>query len=424
MKRVASWLAAVGVLAGASTSVSALDWAGWRGPQRDGICREEGLLSQWPEGGPRLVWKASGLGRGYSSVAVVGERIYTMGQRGKNPRRVFVIALRRSDGRELWAREIPGTHHPNSTPTVDGDRVYAIGATGELVCLQASDGRLLWSKNFGKDFGGKMMSGWGYSESPLIDGDKLICTPGGTDALVVALDKRTGATIWKGRAPGEAGSRGRDGAGYASVVISHGAGVRQYIQLVGRGLVSYAADDGRLLWHYNRIANGTANIPTPIVDGDLVFCSTGYGTGAALLRLRPDGNDGVRADEVYFLNAKTLQNHHGGMVKVGPYIYCGHGHNKGFPICVEMATGRIVWGPERGPGSGSAAVLYADGHLYFRYENGVMALIRATPEGYRLDGRFQLATLNGKSWPHPVIADRKLYVRDQNDLLCYDLAAR
>ncbi len=325
------------VVAAVAGSVAvAADWPGWRGPNRDGICTETGLLQRWPDSGPRLLWKASGLGRGYSTVAVVGDRIYTMGQRGKNPKRVYVLALRRSDGAEIWATELPGTHHPNSTPTVDEDRVYALGATGELVCLQASDGRLLWSKQFGKDFGGRMMSGWGYSESPLIDGEKLICTPGGPDALVVALDKRTGEPVWKGRAPTDPGPRGRDGAGYASAVVSNGGGVRQYVQLVGRGLVSYAAEDGRLLWSYNRIANGTANIPTPIVDGDFVFCSTGYGTGAALLRLRRGDDGGVKAEEVYFLDAKKLQNHHGGMVKVGPYIYCGHGHNKGFPICVEM----------------------------------------------------------------------------------------
>jgi len=275
--------------------------------------------------------------------------------------------------------------------------------------------------DFGADFGGKMMSGWGYSESPLVDGDRLICTPGAPDAAIAALDKRTGATIWKSPAPEDwGGTKGKDGAGYSSIVVSHAAGVKQYVQLTGRGVVSVAADDGRVLWTYNKVANGTANIPTPIVKDDYIFCSSGYGTGAALLFLTKDGA-GVKADEVYFLKADELQNHHGGMILLGGYIYCGHGHNNGFPACVEMMTGKNMWEKERGVGTGSAAVVYADGDLYFRYESGEMALIEATPEKYNLKGSFKLASVKGKSWPHPAIVDGKLYIRDQDALLCYDL---
>lgn len=217
------------------------------------------------------------------------------------------------------------------------------------------------------------------------------------------------------------GQAGGDGAAYSSIVISQGGGVKQYVQLVGRGVIGVAAKDGSFLWGYNRVANGTANIPTPIVKGDFVFCSTGYQTGSALLKLSSAGGDKVQAEEVYFLDPKTMQNHHGGMLLVGDHVYCGHGHNEGFPLCVQLATGKEAWRPGRGAGSGSAAVAYADGHLYFRYQNGTMALLEANPQEYRLKGKFELASKRGESWPHPVIAHGKLYARDQDALLCYDI---
>ena len=241
--------------------------------------------------------------------------------------------------------------------------------------------------------------------------------------MIVALDKKTGDTVWKGAAPDDLGANGTDGAGYASIVISHGAGVKQYIQLVGRGIVSFRAEDGKFLWNYNRVANQVANIPTPLVEGDYVFASTGYQAGAALLELQKRG-EGVAAKEVYFLPGNKVQNHHGGMVLLGDYVYMGNGHNNGFPLCLELKTGKIMWRGGRGAGTGSAAVLEADGELYFRYQDGVMALIEANPEKYVLKGKFKLATHNGESWPHPVIVDRCLYVRDQDALLCYDIGKR
>jgi outer membrane protein assembly factor BamB len=331
-----------------------------------------------------------------------------------------VIALDVHTGKQIWATPI-GKGDPNCTPTVDGDRVYALGRNGELACLDAVDGRLIWSKDLTRDFGGKMMSGWGYSESPLVDGEKLLCTPGANDAMIVALDKKTGSTLWKSAVPSDLGPKGGDGAGYASIVISHGAGVKQYVQLVGRGLVAFRADNGKFLWNYNHIANPTANIPTPLVEGNYVFASTGYQAGAALLELHREG-EGVAAKEVYFLPGNKVQNHHGGMVLIGDYVYMGNGHNSGFPLCLELKTGKIVWKGGRGAGTGSAAVLEADGELYFRYQNGVMALVEANPERYVLKGKFDLATHNGESWPHPVIVDHCLYVRDQDALLCYDVA--
>ncbi|MBI2823854.1 MAG: PQQ-like beta-propeller repeat protein [Planctomycetia bacterium] len=398
------------------------DWPQWRGPSRDGVATETGLANDWSARPPRLAWKASGLGEGYSSISIADGRIYTMGDRGSEQ---FVIALGLKDGAALWATPIGkswqggGYAGPRCTPTIDGRRLYAIGTGGELVCLDAATGNVHWRKNFARDFGGKMMSHWGYSESPLVDGDRLVCTPGGPNAALVALDKTTGRTIWTASVP-DLGGSGKDGAAYSSIVVSEGAGVRQYVQLMGKGLVGIRADDGRYLWGYNRVANRTANIPTPIVRGDYVFGSTGYQTGAALLKLKRTA-DGVDAEEVYFLDARTLQNHHGGLVLVGDYLYGGNGHRAGSPVCVEFLTGRIGWNGGRGPGSGSAAVVFADGELYFRYENGTMALIDASPDGYKLKGTFEIPGVEKPSWPHPVVAGGKLYLREQDALLCYDV---
>jgi outer membrane protein assembly factor BamB len=396
------------------------EWSRWRGPKGDGLSAETGLLKQWPDEGPPLAWQAKGFGGGMATVAVAGGKIYTLGRKGET----HMIAASVKDGGILWTTSIGNTGgNPNSTPTVDGDLVFGLSNGGDLACVNATTGKLIWHKHLERDLGGRGI-GYGFSESPLVDGDRLICTPGGNNSLLAALDKKTGKVIWQTKIDQPLGNRGDDGAGYASIVISHGAGVKQYVTLVGRGIVSVDAASGKLLWSYNGVANGTANIPTPIVSGDFVFCSTGYGTGSALLKLSKDG-PGVKAEEQYFLEGKTLQNHHGGMILKDGYVFCGHQHNEGFPICVEMQSGRIAWGgKDRGPGGGSAAVAYADGNFYFRYQDGIMALIEANPNEYKLKGKFKIKTHNGESWPHPVIAGGKLYLRDQDDLLCYDIKAK
>ncbi len=403
------------------TEISANDWPRWRGENNDNLSSEKGLLSSWPEGGPPKVWQIQGLGRGYASVYVANGRIFTMGRKENQE---YLIALDEKTGQELWrAHMSPGSKEngPNGTPTVDGDRVYAISFEGELVCCDVTSGEVRWRKNFPRDFGGKMMSMWGYSESPLVDGDRLVCTPGGPRAMLVALDKNNGRTIWRGAIP-SGSSRGKDGAGYSSIVISQAGGTKQYVQLVGRGLISLSAANGKFLWGYNKIANTTANIPTPIVSGDYVFASTGYGDGGSALIEVKGSRRRLTPREVYYKDARTLQNHHGGMVLVGEHLYFGHGHNKGFPCCVELRTGRPVWGPVRGPGSDSAAITYADGHLYFRYQNGVVALIEATPDGYHLKGQFSEDFGSGQRWAQPVIANKKLYLRANDELACFDLA--
>jgi outer membrane protein assembly factor BamB len=401
------------------TGLATGEWPQWRGPNRDGISTETGLLDSWPEDGPPLLWKAGGLGNGFSSVAVAQGKIFTMGRFGRTEK---LIALDVNDGSQLWATDAgtgSGQRGPNSTPTVSGDLVFGVTFDGDLLCAETETGREIWRKSFPRDFGGKMMSGWGYSESVLVDGDRVICTPGSAQAMLAALDRRTGKVIWTTAvSPASGGDRG---AAYSSVVISHAGGTKQYVQLVGAGVIGVDATNGELLWGYNEIANGTANIPTPIVSNDYVFCSTGYGDGGTAL-LRISGQRGrISPQEVYNLPADKTQNHHGGSILLGDHIYMGHGHNNGFPLCMELESGDDAWRPGRGPGTGSAAIAYADGHLYFRYENGVMALIEATPEEYRLKGQFRIPINHGQSWSHPVIADGKLYLRDQHELVCFNI---
>lgn len=399
---------------------SAADWPQFRGPNRDGHSPDTGLLTEWPSDGPPLLWRATGLGQGFSSVSVAAGRIYTMGNRANEE---CVIALDAVDGSSIWSQPIGpvranggGYGGPRCIPTISDGFLYALGLNGDLVCLDIERGALRWRKDFTRDFGGRMMSNWGFTESPLVDGNQVICTPGGDRATMVALNKATGAVVWAATVPNTGG------AAYSSPVIAEVGGIRQYLTLVGRGLIGVSARDGRHLWSYARVANGTANIPTPVVRGDVVFCSTGYQAGAALLRLVP-ANNGVRAEERYFLSSQQFQNHHGGFVLVGNHIYAGHGHGQGFPVCIDLNSGRAAWGPVRGLGSGSAAVTFADGHLYFRWENGTMALIEATPTDMKVKGSFQLPRGSAPSWPHPVVIGGCLYLRDQEQLYCYDVRA-
>jgi outer membrane protein assembly factor BamB len=394
------------------------EWSRWRGPNGDGISLETGLLNAWPAEGPPLAWRTKGLGNGFSSVAVAGGKIYTLGEQGG---KVWLFARNALDGGEVWKTPVGGDA-ANSTPTVDGDLVFGLTTGGDLFCCRSEDGTPVWSNNFGRDFGVDGRPGWGFSESPLVDGDVVVCTPGNNESLLAALDKQTGKVIWTTKVTDAqlAGGGGHGGAGYSSVVISHAGGVKQYVTLIGRGVVGVDAATGKLLWFYPDVANGTASIPTPIVAGDHVFCSSGYGAGSALIKLNRKG-EVFDVQEVYFLPGNKMQNHHGGMIHKDGFIYCGEGHNEGFPLCIDGRTGKDAWRQGRGPGSGSAAVAYADGHLYFRYQDGTMALIEATPRQYRLKGKFKIASQNGESWPHPVIAGGKLYLRDQDELLCYDV---
>jgi outer membrane protein assembly factor BamB len=399
------------------------NWPQWRGPLRDGISTETGLLTSWPAGGPAKVWTATGMGEGFSSVSVSGGRVFTMGDRRDGQ---YVIAVDEATGKQVWATRVGSRHQDpqlggsRSTPSVEGDLLWTIDTDGDLICLETATGKERWRKNMPRDFGGQMMSGWMFSESPLIDGDRIVVTPGGPRAALAAMEKRTGKEIWRATVP-RVGSAGGDGAGYSSIVISNGGGVKQYIQLMGRGLVSIRASDGWYMWGYNRVANGTANIPTPVVKDNFVFASTSYDTGSVLLELAPAPEGRVTAKEKYFLSPGTLQNHHGGFVLINGYLYGGHGHNQGFPFALELASGKMTWGRTRGAGEGSAAVTAAEGLLYFRYQSGVMALIEASPQRYALRSSFQIPNVSGPSWSHPVIAAGRLYLREQDTLHVYNI---
>jgi outer membrane protein assembly factor BamB len=265
-----------------------------------------------------------------------------------------------------------------------------------------------------------MMSGWGYSESPLVDGDKVLWTPGGSTAEVVCLNKLTGKLIWKCE-PAFNGDHGKEGAGYSSIVISEALGIKQYVQLTGQGVLGIDAAKGKMLWSYTKVANKVANIPTCLVEGNYVFASTSYKTGACLLELKKVGGK-IVAEEKYFLEGNVFNNHHGGMVLLNGHIYAGHQQNEGFPTCINMKSGEIVWGAKlRGPGKGSAAVLYIDDHLIFRYQDGIVALIEATPKEYVLKGTFTPDYQEGKTWAHPVVVNGKMYLREQDKLMCYQV---
>lgn len=415
-------LACLAGFLGVST-LSAADWPQWRGPHRDGKAVEPGLKLDWTVNPPQHLWTIDGMGEGYASMSIRDGRLYTT---GNLPGGQGVVCVDVNSQRVLWSRpltgEAPKHGYPGSrcTPTLDGDFLYVVTSDGQISCLRTGDGEVVWKRNMKEEFKGVMMSGWGFSESPLVDGDWVLCTPGSGEAMIVALNKKTGEEIWRSAVP-DLGDNGKDGAGYSSIVISEAAGVKQYVQLVGRGVIGVRAADGKFLWSYNNVANSTANIPTPICFGDYVFASTGYQTGACLLKLSRDG-DGVKAEEQYFLNAKTFQNHHGGMILNGEYLFAGHQHNKGVPICLHVPSGEVKWGGEmRTEGKGSAAITQVNDQIIFRYQDGTLALIEATPEGYRPHGTFTPEYQEKESWSHPVVVDGKLYLREQNKLMCYKL---
>jgi outer membrane protein assembly factor BamB len=412
-----------------STLLRADDWPQWRGPNRDGKSAETGLLQNWPEGGPPLAWQADDLGGGYSSLSVAGGRIFTIGDLEDGQ---YVFAIEEKSGAFLWKSKIGEVNEnqyagSRSTPTADGDRLYVMSTEGTIVCLESATGNEVWRHSMPLEFDGYLMRAmgsydWRFAESPLVDGNRVIVTPGHIGATMVALDKQTGETIWRTRG-GRIGPIGADGAAYSSAVISQARGVRQYVQLVGRGVIGVDAESGEQLWSYNRVANDIANIATPLVHDDFVFSSTGYGTGAALVKIVASEDGAHQAEEVYFLEADTMQNHHGGLILHNGSVYTGTGHNKGFPLAVDFATGDVHWGPERNAGGNSAAIIYADGRLYFRYQNGRMILVEATPEAYREHGTFMIPNVEKESWSHPVIANGKLLLKEQGSLYAYDIAA-
>lgn len=425
--RLAARVAAVGC-ALACCGFAIADWPQWRGPERDGRSTSTGLARSWPAEGPPLLWTGTGLGTGFSNVSVAGGLVVTMGDADG---RQSVVALDAAAGRSVWKTDVgvawDGDDYagPRSTPTIADGRVIVLTTEGVVVALDARDGAVLWRRDLVADYDARVMQAWGgydfkFSESPLVDRGRVVVTPGSPDAWLVALDAKDGSELW--RTPGRnLGERGVDGAGYASAVVSNAAGVRQYVQFLGRGVVGVDAKTGRFLWGYNRVANDIANVPTPVALGDRVFVSSGYGTGSALLEIvRKDGR--IVARERYFLDARTFQNHHGGIVVHRGVAYAGTGHNLGNPVAIDLERGAIAWGPVRNAGERSASLTFADGLLMFRYENGLVVLVEASPQRYRERGSFRIPGVRRFSWPHPVVADGRMYLREQDRVLVYDVA--
>jgi outer membrane protein assembly factor BamB len=401
----------------------AADWPQWRGPHRDGVSGETGLLRQWPQNGPKLLWQIGNLGPGYSTPSVVGERVYV--QSNTDMDNEIVLALDARTGKQLWSTRLgrvginQGPQYPGarSTPTVDGDLLFALGSDGDLACLETATGKVIWQKNLRREFDGRPGM-WAYAESPLIDGDVLVCTPGGKRVSLLALHKNTGDVIWKSLVP-KAGD-----AAYASAGVVQVDGVKQYVQVLEKVVVGVDARNGRLLWRYDETTKSSpANIPTPVTHDRYVYTATGFG-GAGLVKLKASA-DGIEAVPVYY-NFK-LPNAIGGALLVGDYLY-GTTNRSGL-MCVAFTTGKVIWQDKcLGPGS----VSYADGCLYVHGEGtGSVVLVEATPEGYHERGRFTPPgqpdytkdTTGTKAWEYPVVANGRLYLRNLGSLWCYDIKA-
>lgn len=393
-------------LAQGAPAAGTAEWLQWRGPNRDGISPETGLLQTWPKAGPPLVWRINGAGNGYSSFSASGGRLFTLGARGNNE---YVIAIDRATGKKVWeylnGRRFQNDRGdgPRSTPTVDGNRLYVLGGSGDLTCLDAATGQRIWSINIVSKFGG-VNPYWGYSESPLIVGDRILINAGGRRASIVAIAKADGATLWQQHS---------DGAGYSSPILMRTGSLNQVIFFTESHTLAVDPRDGRLLWSYDKANNGTANIATPIVRGTRVFVSSDYGTGAALLDVRAAGNFAT-ANEVYF--TRDMRNHHASSVLVGDHLY---GFSSSILTVLQFDTGRVAW-RDRSVGKGS--LIFADNRLYLYSENGVVGLAEASPDAYREHGRFSLAQQSGlPTWSHPIISGGLLVIRDQDSVYAYNV---
>lgn len=387
------------------------NWPQFRGPDRTDISKETNLLQEWPAGGPKKLWHTDTVGIGYSGPAIVDDRLFIMGGQEKKE---FLYAINANSGEKFWETEI-GTlltnnwgDGPRGTPTIDGQLAYALSARGNLVCIQAGNGKLVWTKSM-KDLGGNIPR-WGYTESVLVDGDQVVCTPGGNQGALAALNKYTGEIVWQSE-------EFTDGAQYASVITANINGNRQYIQLTMKTVVGIRAEDGKLLWK-TKWPGRTAVVPTPIFSGGKIFVSSGYSVGCKLLEIGKNNE----VTQVYDNNNMT--NHHGGVLLLDGNLY-GYSDSGGW-TCMDFETGEVLWKERRSLGKG--ALTYADGRLYCLSErSGDVVLAAASSNGWKEHGRFtlepqtKLRKPSGKIWTHPVVVGGKLYLRDQELLFCYDL---
>ncbi|MDQ3622571.1 MAG: PQQ-like beta-propeller repeat protein [Verrucomicrobiota bacterium] len=397
------------VLALPALCAYAFDWPQWRGPNRDDVSKETGLLKQWPEGGPKQLWLYKNGGQGYSGPAIVAGKLFTMGTREGSE---ILLCLDAGTGKELWATPAGQIFAdsrgdgPRGTPTVEADRVYTLGGEGTLLCANVADGKEVWRRTM-KELGGKT-PGWGYTEGALVDGNQVVCTPGGSQGTIAALDKATGKTLWQTE-------DFTVGAQYSSIVAAEINGEKQYVQLTMNTLVGVSPKDGTVLWR-TPFPGRTAVVPTPIVKDNHVFITAGYGVGCRLVKIEP----GNKVTGVY--DNKVMTNHHGGVILVGDHLY-GYSEKVGW-VCMEFKTGNQVWAEEGKLGKG--AIAHADGMLYCLEErSGTVVLIEGSPTRWNEKGRFKpepqsaIRSSKGQIWTHPVIVNGKLYLRDQDLIYCY-----
>jgi outer membrane protein assembly factor BamB len=402
----------------ADSSARAKDWPQWQGPNRNGSNAETGLLKSWPEGGPPRVWMFENCGAGYAGFSVVDGKLFTMGARDDTCQ---LIALDANTGEELWHVDLGPMlkndwgNGPRSTPTVDHGLVYALGGKGTLACVRATDGHEIWRTNLEDDLAGTEPK-WGYAESVLVDGDQVVCTPGGKEGAIAALDKATGKVRWRA-------TELDDTAHYSSVVPAKINGQPQYVQLLETRLVGVSPADGHVLWQQD-FPGHAAVIPTPIVVGNQVFATAGYGAGCTLVEIGPDNTVTEKYDD---RTRKRMKNHHGGVIHLGDNLY-GYSDDVGW-LCMDFATGEQKWREREALSKG--AISYADGMFYCLGEDdGEVVLIDASPDGWQEHGRFKLdpqtkiRSDRGKIWTHPVISGGKLYLRDQDLVYCYDVNAK
>lgn len=391
-----------------TTTTSAGEWSQFRGPGRENKSAETGLLKSWPEDGPAVAWKFEETGEGYSSFSFADGKLITM---GNIEDKECVLAINLSDGKQVWktvstdAYEQGRGNGPRGTPTIHGDKIYALGGAGELVCLMLDNGDVVWQKNILEEFEGENIK-WGISESVLIDGDKLICTPGGKKGTIVALNKNNGEVIWTSMIPGE------PQAAYCSAIAINVGGVRQYVTFTSSSVVGVRANDGEPLWGNKTSANHVANVSTALFHQNLLFSASNYGTGGALLRLKTAGGK-TRAKEVYA--TKKMKNHHGGMVLLDGHVY---GTDQGILTCMQFKSGKVKWKERTSKGS----LTYAEDMLYFRSEKGPVHLIKATTKKFDSVSSFTPKEASDyPKWTHPVVADGKLFIRDMHELVAYDI---
>ncbi len=423
------------------------DWPQWRGPNRDGLSIESDLVRTWPANGPPEVWRKS-IGRGFSSVVVVGSRLYSMDEESMpddtpteksalvssnynggtaadhsrltthdsplTTRHGGIFCLDAQTGKLIWHFRSPDCYAerfgsgPRSTPAVASGRVYAVGPTGFLFCLNADSGDLLWQHDLQTEFNARPMR-YGVAYSPLVERDLVITTPGGPESrpgnAVIAFHKHTGAVVWKAL---------DDTMGYSSPIAVTLAGVRQLLIFSNTELVSLSPEDGRVYWRYPWEAPGGFNIATPVAFGDCVFISSGYGKGCALLEITREPDGSIHAHRVYEHN--RMRNHFASSVRWGEHLY---GFDQTDLVCMELRTGKIAWREKGFRSFGKGSLLIADGQLIVMGETGKLYLAEATPAGYREKASFQVSP--NKCWTAPIVAQGKLYVRTESQIICLDL---